>query len=85
MGTFETNFYVSLRSDSDINLTDLEMINGHANAIGTLTDTPGYKYYRVFAAMNADPDFRRYPFDRHTLPIIVEPKTRDEREIVADE
>ncbi|WAC04812.1 MAG: hypothetical protein OS112_10210 [Methanoregula sp.] len=81
-GTFEANFYVSLRSNSSVNLTDLEMINGHATAIGTLIDTPEKKYYRVFATMSADPDFRRYPFDRHTLPIIVEPKTHSEREIV---
>jgi hypothetical protein len=81
-GTYEANFYVSLKSNSSVNLTDLEMINGQATAIGTLTDTPGYKYYRVFATMNANPDFRRYPFDRHTLPIIVEPRTKSGREIV---
>jgi hypothetical protein len=81
-GTFETNFYVSLKSDSPVNITDFELMNGHATAIGTLIDTPNYKYYRVFATLTADPDFHRYPFDRHTLPIITEPKIRDEREIV---
>jgi hypothetical protein len=81
-GTYETNYYLSVRSDTPVNITDLEMVNGHATAIGTLTDTPGYRYYRVFAVMDTEPDFRRYPFDRHTLPIIVEPKTRTEQDIV---
>ena len=81
-GLYEANFYVSFKSDSPVNISDFEMINGHASTIGTLIDTPEKKYYRVFAQMSLDPDFHRYPFDRHVLQIIVEPKTRTEREIV---
>ncbi len=81
-GTFEASFYVSLKSDSPVNISDFEIINGHSNAIGILIDTPGEKYYRIFATLTADPDFHKYPFDQHTLSIITEPRTRDEREIV---
>ena len=73
-GTFETSFYVTLTSDRPVNTTDFEMMNGHADTIGLLTDTPERKYFRVFATLDTDPDFHRFPFDRHTLPIIVEPR-----------
>lgn len=81
-GTYKANFYVSLKSDSPVNLSDFEIMNGHASAIGTLIDTPAEKYYRVFAEMSVDPDFHRYPFDRHILRTIVEPRVKSEREIV---
>jgi hypothetical protein len=81
-GTVEVNYYLSLKSDSNVSIQDFEMLNGQANAIGTLIDTPHEKYYRVFAVMTADPDFSHYPFDKHILPIRVEPKIKDEREIV---
>jgi hypothetical protein len=81
-GTYEANFYVSLKSDSPVNISDFEMVNGQASAIGTLIDSPAEKYYRVFAKMSIDPDFHRYPFDRHVLQTLVEPRVRSEREIV---
>ena len=81
-GTYEANFYVSLKSDSPVNLSDFEMVNGQADAIGILVDTPNEKYYRVFAKMSVDPDFHRYPFDSHVLQTIVEPKVRDVNAIV---
>jgi hypothetical protein len=81
-GTVDVNYYLSLKSDSNVSIQDFEMVNGQANAIGTLIDTPHEKYYRIFAAMTTDPDFSHYPFDKHVLPIRVEPKIKDEREIV---
>jgi hypothetical protein len=32
--------------------------------------------------MHTDPDFHRYPFDRHTLPVIIEPRVRNTSEII---
>jgi hypothetical protein len=32
--------------------------------------------------LSADPDLRRYPFDRHILPIEIEPKLKTEQEMV---
>jgi len=86
-GTFKTNYYVSLYSDRPVNTTDFEMVNGHADLVGLFTDTPGLKYFRVEATMDAQPDFHRYPFDRHTLQIIVEPRIRnaDDLAIVIDQ
>jgi hypothetical protein len=81
-GTFDTNFYVTLTSDRPVNTTDFELINGHAQTIGLLIDTPNKKYFRVFASMDSNPDFHRYPFDRQTLPIIVEPRVFNSNDMV---
>jgi hypothetical protein len=76
-GTVGTNFYLSLKSDAPVSLSDVEIVNGHISSSDTLTDTPHEKYYRIFASIDADPDLRLYPFDRHALPIEIEPKTKD--------
>ena len=81
-GTFETNFYVTLTSDRPVNTSDFEMMNGHATTIGFLVDTPTRKYFRVFGTMDSEPDFHRYPFDRQTLQIIVEPRVLNTSELV---
>lgn len=81
-GTFQTNFYVTLNSDMPVNSTDFEMMNGHADTVGFLEDTPTRKYFRVFASLDTDPDFHRFPFDRHTLQIIVEPRVRNTSEMI---
>ena len=81
-GTYSTNFYLSLRSDANISINDLEFMNGHATSVSTITDTPGEKDYRVYAEMTANPDLRRYPFDNHTLPIIIEPTILTEKDLV---
>jgi len=81
-GTYSTNFYLSLRSDANVSINDLEFMNGHATSVSTITDTPGEKDYRVYAEMTANPDLRKYPFDNHTLPIIIEPTVLTEKDLV---
>jgi hypothetical protein len=76
-GSVQVNFYLSLRSDAPVSISDIEIVNGYATSVDTLTDTPDEKYYRVFATLDANPDLRLYPFDRHVLPIQIEPKTRN--------
>lgn len=81
-GTLEANFYLDLKSDSPVSLSDIEIMNGHATSVDTIMDTPQEKEYRIDAALTADPDLRLYPFDRHTLPIILEPKLKNEKEMI---
>jgi hypothetical protein len=81
-GTAQVNFYLSLKSDSPVSRDDIEILNGQVTSVDTVTDTPDEKYYRVFASIDADPDLRLYPFDRHVLPIQIEPKTRDSGSMV---
>ena len=66
-GSVKADFYLSLRSGANVSLSDLELVNGHITTVDTLRDTPGDKYYRIYATMDADPDLRLYPFDRHAL------------------
>jgi hypothetical protein len=80
-GTVQANFYVTLVSDMPVNTTDFEIMNGHADTMGFLENTPTRKYFRVFATLDTDPDFHRFPFDRHTLQIVVEPRVKDTRGI----
>jgi len=81
-GTYDTDFYLSLRSDANISINDLEFMNGRATSVTTITDAPQEKDYRIYAVMTANPDLRRYPFDNHTLPIIIEPTVLTEKEMV---
>jgi len=57
-------------------------MNGHATSVDTILDTNTKREYRINAALTADPDLRRYPFDRHTLSIEIEPKSKNEREML---
>jgi len=81
-GTAEANFYLTFKSDTPVSIDDFEIINGHATSVDTIVDTPREKEYRINAALTADPDLLLYPFDRHILPIEIEPKFKNEREMV---
>jgi len=81
-GTYETNFYLDLTSNANVSLNDFEFMNGQVSSVETITDTPQEKNYRIYAVMTASPDLRRYPFDNHTLPIIIEPKVLTEKDMV---
>ncbi len=81
-GSVQTNFYLSLKSDTPVSFEDFELVNGHVTSIDTLTDTPYEKNYRIYASMEADPDLRLYPFDRHTITVEIEPKTADRESLV---
>jgi len=81
-GTYDTNFYLSVQSNANVSLNDLEFMNGRATSVDLITDTPQEKVYRVYATMTANPDLRLYPFDNHTLPIIIEPTVENEQQLV---
>jgi hypothetical protein len=57
-------------------------MNGQVISMDTVLDTPYEKEYRIAATVTVDPDLRRYPFDTHTLPVIIEPKLKNEQEMV---
>jgi len=81
-GTYSTNFYLNIDSDANVSLDDFELMNGHTTSIDTIINTPEEKNYRIFAVMTANPDLRLFPFDKHTLPILIEPKIYTERDMV---
>ena len=81
-GTVGVDFYLDLDSDTNLSINDFELMNGQITSIDTIIDKPNEKEYRIVAVLTAEPDFSRYPFDRHVLHIFMEPKFRNEREMV---
>jgi len=81
-GTVWIDFYLTLQSDIPVTIDDFEIMNGHVTSQETILDTPYVKEYRIAATVTVDPDLRRYPFDVHTLPVILEPKLKNEQAMV---
>jgi hypothetical protein len=81
-GTVGVDFYLNLKSDTPVSISDIELMNGAVTSVSTILDTPYEKEYRVVAIMTAEPDLRRYPFDRHMLTIKLEPKQKNEQEML---
>jgi hypothetical protein len=81
-GTVETTFYLNIRSDTNISINDLEFMNGRTTSVDIIRDTATGKNYRISAVMAVDPDLRHFPFDNHTLPILIEPKILDENHLL---
>jgi len=81
-GTVGVDYYLNLKSDTPVSIKDFELMNGMINSVSTVKDTPHEKEYRIVAVLTTEPDLSRYPFDRHTLPIRIEPVSRNEREMI---
>lgn len=84
-GTYTVDFYLDMTSvppDADMGDPKFEFVNGRASSIDRLIDKPGEKFYRIQANLQTNVDVRRYPWDTHELPIIIEPANRGKREIV---
>jgi hypothetical protein len=81
-GTVGADFYLTLTSDSPVSIDDIELMNGMITSVTPIKDTPLEKEYRIIAVLTAEPDLSRYPFDRDTLFIRLEPRVRTEQEMV---
>jgi hypothetical protein len=81
-GTIETSFYLTLRSETNVSFEDIEIVNGHVTSVDTILNRTNEKEYRINAELTADPDLRRFPFDRHVIRIEIEPKYLTEQEMV---
>jgi hypothetical protein len=81
-GSVGVDFYLTLDSDFPVAIDDLDLINGQINSVTTIRDSPLSKEYRVIAVLVSEPDLSRYPFDRHTLVIKLEPRNKTEKEML---
>ncbi|MDD1729751.1 MAG: hypothetical protein LUQ50_11865 [Methanospirillum sp.] len=81
-GSVGVDFYLQIRSDSNLSISDFELMNGVITSTNALQDTPHEKEYRIIAILTVEPDLSRYPFDRHTLSIKLEPKFKNKHEMV---
>ena len=81
-GTVGIDFYLNLKSDTPVSINDIELMNGMITSVSTVKDSPFEKEYRVIAVLTEEPDLSRYPFDRHTLSIKLEPRQKNEHEML---
>jgi len=81
-GTVGIDFYLNMKSDTPVSINDIELMNGMITSVSTVKDTPLEKEYRIVAVLTEEPDLSRYPFDRHTLSIKLEPKEKNEQEML---
>lgn len=81
-GTFGVDFYLTLTSDTSVTIDDFELMNGMISSITLVRDTPQRKEYRIVAVLSNEPDLSRYPFDRHTLSLWIEPQQKNEQQMV---
>jgi hypothetical protein len=81
-GTVETMFYLNIRSDTNVSISDLKFMNGQVISVDVIQNIPSEKKYRISAVMAVDPDLRYFPFDSHNLSIIIEPKTLSEDQML---
>lgn len=80
-GTVGADYYLWLNSSENISISDIELMNGMTTSVTTIRDDPTEKQYRIVAVLTNEPDMTRYPFDRHTLSVVYEPKLKNEREM----
>jgi len=81
-GSFSTTFFLILSSDTPVTIDDIQLMYGRMTSVETIVDTPGLKNYQISAEMTTTPDLRRYPFDRHTLPIQIKHKHKNDKQAV---
>jgi hypothetical protein len=81
-GSFATDFFLILSSDSPVSIDDIQLMNGRMTSVQLIADTPGLKNYLISAEMTTVPNLHGYPFDSHTLPIQIKHKHKNDREIV---
>jgi hypothetical protein len=84
-GTYTVDFYFSYVCESNCT-PNFEFTNGRAIFVDKIIDEPNEKFYRIQSSLQDDVDFRKFPFDSHTLSIQIEDKTStiNELQYVAD-
>lgn len=70
--SFDASFYFYVICKQKCSPDSWELMNGKVTDKSLQTDTPTLKVWRVTASFSFDPNFRRYPFDDQSLPIVIE-------------
>jgi hypothetical protein len=74
-GTYNVDFYLNMNCINNCS-SEFEFTNGRATNIDKIVDLPNEKFYRIVATLQDPVDFRKFPFDSHTLSISLEDKFR---------
>ena len=81
-GTYVVDMYLTLECDRPCTPNDFEFMNGRATSTNLIEDEPAYKYYRIQASLQTNPDLRNYPFDEHNLMVQFEDQSLSSTHLV---
>jgi hypothetical protein len=81
-GTYTMDFYLTMRCDRPCDPEPFELANGRITFQQLQEVLPNYKAFRIQAALSVGMDLRRYPFDRHSLGLVLEDSNRDSSALV---
>jgi hypothetical protein len=75
-------FYLSFTCEIECSPEGFEFTNGTIENQDLLIDEPDYKSYKMQVTFRENFDVRRFPFDSHTLNVIIEDSARQTNELV---
>jgi len=70
--SYKMDFYLIFKCTPVCNNIHFEIMNAVQSSIRLVSSQKGYLIYRVQASLNKTNSLRNYPFDNHTLEIVVE-------------
>jgi hypothetical protein len=70
--SFDASFLFYVSCEQECSPDSWELLNGHVTDKSLQADTPTVKVWRITASFSFDPNFRLYPFDDQSLPIVIE-------------
>jgi len=80
-GSYTIDFYISMECDNPCESGNFEFLNGRADYVDKLIDENSSKFYRIQASLLQNIDLKSYPFDKHSLIIELEDKTKTKEEL----
>ncbi len=81
-GSYVVDFYLDMKCAVNCSPERFEFMNGRANTVDKLIDTPTEKFYRIQATLSQNMDLKQYPFDIHHLTIDIEDKDNTVEDLV---
>ncbi len=81
-GSYNVDFYLSMKCETACDPSNFEFANGRATSVDRLIDEPDEKFYRVQASLAENIDLKAYPFDAHSLSIVLEDKQHTVEDLV---
>jgi hypothetical protein len=75
-GVYTADFYLVMHCNRKCDPSGFEVINGKITFLDKQDESDTMRVFRVNANLTAPLELRRYPFDRHTLSIIIEDRLR---------
>lgn len=80
--TYKMDFYLVFRCNAVCNDINFEIMNATSSNIRSVAKQKDWQVYRIQADLNKANNLRNYPFDSHTLNVIIENRKITNNELV---